>query len=56
MKSLPLTEKKLKSMDAVIIITDHSQYDYEWIYNTAELIIDTRNALKRPAGDRLVKA
>lgn len=56
MKSLPLTEKNLKSMDAVIVVTDHSQYDYEWIYDTAELTVDTRNVLKRPADDRLVKA
>jgi UDP-N-acetyl-D-glucosamine dehydrogenase len=31
--------------DAVVIITNHSAYDYPAILNAAQLIIDTRNAL-----------
>jgi UDP-N-acetyl-D-glucosamine dehydrogenase len=31
MRSTKLTEKLLKSMDAVVILTEHSDYDYEWI-------------------------
>jgi UDP-N-acetyl-D-glucosamine dehydrogenase len=31
-------------MDTVVIITDHSSYDYGWIVKNAKLIIDTRNA------------
>ena len=34
----------LKSYEAVIIATDHSDYDYAWIVKNARLIIDTRNA------------
>ena len=47
LKSLPLTEKMLKGFDAVIIATDHSVYDYDWIVSNASLIIDTRNAVKK---------
>jgi UDP-N-acetyl-D-glucosamine dehydrogenase len=37
--------------DAVVISTNHSAYDYQAIHNTADLIIDTRNALKDIAID-----
>jgi UDP-N-acetyl-D-glucosamine dehydrogenase len=47
MKSVRLTEKKLKAYDAVVIATDHSDYDYDWIVKNAFLVIDTRNAVKQ---------
>lgn len=47
LKSVPLSEKKLREFDAVIIATDHSAYDYEWISTWASLVIDTRNAIKK---------
>ena len=42
--SVPLTAETLPSYDAVIIATDHSSYDYEFIVRHAQLVIDTRNA------------
>ena len=42
--SSPLTKGLLKRMDAVMIVTDHSRYDYAWIVKNSDLIIDTRNA------------
>lgn len=42
--STPLTEEVLEQVDAVLILTDHSQYDYAWIVEHAQLVIDTRNA------------
>ncbi|MBN1844856.1 MAG: nucleotide sugar dehydrogenase [Sedimentisphaerales bacterium] len=44
MKSKPLSEKMLKGYDAVLISTDHSSYDFNWIVQNARLVIDTRNA------------
>lgn len=44
MKSKKLTEAMLKNYDAVIISTDHSDYNYDWIVSNAQLVIDTRNA------------
>jgi UDP-N-acetyl-D-glucosamine dehydrogenase len=38
-----LNSEVLKKFDAVIILTDHSNLDYELIKNNATLIIDTRN-------------
>ena len=47
LESVALNEKKLEKFDAVIIATDHSVYDYDWIVKNSSLIIDTRNAIKK---------
>jgi UDP-N-acetyl-D-glucosamine dehydrogenase len=54
MKSVPVNAKMLAGYDAVVISTDHSDYDYDFLYTHAKLIIDTRNALKISGGDRKV--
>jgi len=46
MDSIPLTEEFLADQDCVLIVTDHSSYDYEAIVRHAPLVIDTRNATK----------
>ncbi len=45
MKSVPLSDETLKQYDAVVVATDHSDYDYGLIRSNAKLIIDTRNAM-----------
>ncbi|MFC1761569.1 nucleotide sugar dehydrogenase [Planctomycetota bacterium] len=44
MKSKNLSAKMLASYDMVLISTNHSDYDYHWIVDSAQLILDTRNA------------
>ena len=44
MKSKKLTEKLIASYDAVLVSTNHSDYDFQWITDNAQLVIDTRNA------------
>jgi UDP-N-acetyl-D-glucosamine dehydrogenase len=46
MKSVKLTPEILKKSDCVVIITDHAKYDYSWIVEHAQLVVDTRNAIK----------
>ncbi|HXF44195.1 MAG TPA: nucleotide sugar dehydrogenase [Candidatus Paceibacterota bacterium] len=46
MHSVPLTKKSARAADCVVILTDHSAYDYKMIANTAKLVIDTRGAIK----------
>ncbi|MCX5903567.1 MAG: nucleotide sugar dehydrogenase, partial [Proteobacteria bacterium] len=46
LSSVKLTERLLKNVDVVLIATDHSRYDYGWIARHAQLVIDTRNAVK----------
>ncbi len=54
MGSVSLGEKKLASYDAVIVATDHTAFDYKWLYRHSRLIIDTRNAIRAPRSDRKV--
>ena len=58
MSSLPLNEEVLKSQDVVLITTDHSSIDYQWVVDSAPLIVDTRNATRRVTRGRekIVKA
>jgi UDP-N-acetyl-D-glucosamine dehydrogenase len=46
MKSVKLTPELLKKSDCVVIITDHAKYDYAGIVQHANLVLDTRNAIK----------
>ena len=46
-ESANLTKELLESFDCVVITTDHSNYDYEFIARHAKLIVDTKNALKK---------
>lgn len=46
MESQELTPEYLASQDCVLIATDHSAYDYDFIVRHAPLILDTRNATK----------
>lgn len=47
LESVKLTGSILKASDAVVIVTAHSDYDFDWIAKNASLIIDTRNAIKK---------
>lgn len=46
MKSVELNYETLHLYDAVIIITDHSCYEWEKVVANGQLIIDTRNATR----------
>jgi UDP-N-acetyl-D-glucosamine dehydrogenase len=46
LKSVELTEENLKKYDLVVVVTNHSSYDYGFIKTHARLIIDTRNAFE----------
>jgi UDP-N-acetyl-D-glucosamine dehydrogenase len=44
LSSVPLNAETLASYAAVVIVTDHSSYDYELIARHSKQVIDTRNA------------
>lgn len=46
MNSVELTPQHLASQDCVLIATDHSAYDYDFIVEHAQMVLDTRNATK----------
>jgi len=53
MTNTPL--ENLGQYDAVVIVTDHSTYDYRAIVNEARLVVDTRNATKGINSPKIVR-
>jgi UDP-N-acetyl-D-glucosamine dehydrogenase len=58
MDSQELTPEYLAAQDCVLIATDHSAYDYDFIVRHAQFVLDTRNATKHVVHgrDRIRKA
>jgi UDP-N-acetyl-D-glucosamine dehydrogenase len=53
MKCAPL--ENLGSYDCVLIVTDHSDYDYARIVREAKLVVDTRNATRGLQDAKIVR-
>jgi UDP-N-acetyl-D-glucosamine dehydrogenase len=47
LSSVPLTSEVLREQDAVLLLTDHSKFDYDLIARDAPLLIDTRGVYRR---------
>ena len=47
--------EKLDEYDCVVIVTDHSDYDYKRIVREARLVVDTRNATKGIDSPKVVR-
>ena len=45
-KAVDLTRGSIAQYDAVVIITDHKAFDYTALVAEADVIVDTRNAIK----------
>ena len=43
---VPLEKEVVQAADCVIIATDHSNVNYEWVIAHAQLVLDTRNVTK----------
>jgi UDP-N-acetyl-D-glucosamine dehydrogenase len=58
LKSTDITPETLASMDCILLATDHSAYDYQFILDHGNLIVDTRNAFNglKGATDKVVQA
>lgn len=52
MKSVPLTAESLARYDCVVIATNHSAYDYQFIAEHAKLVVDSRNAMRSIHGPK----
>ena len=47
---------KLGQYDCIVIVTDHSDYDYKKIVGDAQLVVDTRNATKGIDSPKVVRS
>ena len=54
MKSVEL--KEISGYDCILIATNHSSYNYKWIVDNSQLVVDTRNATSRIKSKNIVKA
>ena len=52
--SVILDPELLQSMDCIVILTDHSVFDYEMIASHSPLVVDCRNALKNFASPNII--
>jgi UDP-N-acetyl-D-glucosamine dehydrogenase len=56
MESVNLTPELLRSQDVALILASHDAYDYDFIGEHSQLVVDTRNAMKRvKRRDNIVK-
>ncbi len=54
LKSEPLTATAAKA-DCVVIVTDHTDFDYQSLLDSSQLIVDTRNAMKKFDSEKIVR-
>src|SRR5207248_9354379 len=56
--SQPLTAEFLARQDCVLLVTDHSAFDCDFIVRHSQVVVDTRNATAgiEPGDCRIVKA
>ena len=47
--------ENIHDYDCVVIVTDHSEYDYSRIVGEAKLVVDTRNATRGLSSPNLVR-
>jgi len=51
-KGVELSDEMLQWADAVVVITDHQQVDYQRVADIATLVVDTRNVMAATASGR----
>lgn len=49
MQSSPYNESAIRAADCVAVLTDHTDFDYTAILSNAQVIVDTKNAIKTAA-------
>lgn len=54
--SVALSPEVIRSYDAVILLTDHSDFDYDMIRDNAQILIDTRGKYRGQTAENLSRA
>lgn len=49
LRSEPLSAESLRGYDCVVVVTDHSLFDYDLVQREAPLVVDCRNAIRKHA-------
>jgi UDP-N-acetyl-D-glucosamine dehydrogenase len=56
MESVPLSPETLAAYDCVLIVTDHPEYDPDFLLKHSDLIVDTRNLIRNPDPGKVRRA
>ena len=46
-KKYDIYKNKMKDIDLAVLVTDHDNFDYNYIYKNAKHIVDTRGKFKK---------
>ena len=52
--NVDVTKAAAEEFDCVVVVTDHTQFDYDQLQRVAKTVVDTRNAIKTP-GPKVVR-
>jgi UDP-N-acetyl-D-glucosamine dehydrogenase len=55
-KSIKITKSNLAKFDLVLLSTDHTYYNYEFILKNSKIVVDTRNAFGKFKSSKIFKA
>lgn len=55
MKAEKFSAATLRKADCVVVVTDHSAFDYRMVAKESKVVIDARNALKGKNGKKIIK-
>jgi hypothetical protein len=59
LESVTLTDEELRPKNCVVLVANHSQFDYQRLCRLSSLIVDTRNALncelRNGSGPRIIR-
>jgi UDP-N-acetyl-D-glucosamine dehydrogenase len=55
-KSTKITKKNLAKYDLILLSTDHSYYDHEFILKNSKIVVDTRNGFGKISNKKIYKA
>jgi UDP-N-acetyl-D-glucosamine dehydrogenase len=50
-KSIPFDPAAIRSYDAVLVVTDHDEIDWNVVLENAQLVVDARNITRKPGLD-----
>ena len=56
LESVELSATTLKEFDAVILATDHDQFDFDIISEHSKILLDTRGRYRNKRLDNIVRA
>jgi UDP-N-acetyl-D-glucosamine dehydrogenase len=54
-ESIPMSSEMLRRSDCSLIVTDHSSFDYRFIVENSQMILDTRNGTKGIVSEKIIK-